>query len=327
MEKRVVFLFSGQGSQYAGMGKELFEQNPIFRRWMLHLDDITKTCYGESVLYQLYEKERHRGEVFDRLLYTHPAIFMVEYALAQTLIEQGVCPDLVVGSSLGAFVAAALAGILRVEDALSLVMKQALLFEAHCQPGRMLAILHNVSLYYQVPELTAKSELVAVNCLSHFVVAGTIENIQQIKDLLTTKGVICEILAVSYAFHSSLIDSVKPYFKNALAEISYQRPQISYFSALSCTERTIVPDEYFWDVVRKPIFFSRVIQALENSGYEQYIDAGLGGTLANFARRTFSATSQARCYTILSPFHQDVRNLASMLGIFASSRGENGKES
>src|SRR5689334_11416654 len=88
-EKKTVFLFSGQGSQYAGMGKELFQQDRIFRRWMLSLDELTRVGIGTSVLSLLYEQPASQSGAFDRTPYTHPAIFMVEYALARTLMEQG----------------------------------------------------------------------------------------------------------------------------------------------------------------------------------------------------------------------------------------------
>lgn len=320
-EKKTVFLFSGQGSQYAGMGKELFQQDRIFRRWMLSLDELTRVGIGTSVLSQLYEQPVPQSGAFDRTLYTHPAIFMVEYALARTLMEQGVIPDQVVGSSLGAFTAAALAGLISVEDALRLVMKQALLLESHCQPGRMLAIIDNVSLYYRLPELTAWSELAAVNCMTHFVVAGTVKHIQQIKELLTGKGILCEILAVSYAFHSSLIDAAEAGFKRALAEVRYQTPQLCYFSSLFRAERTILPADYLWDVVRKPMAFARAIQTLEQDGPANYIDAGLGGTLANFVKRVVPAASLSSCFTILSPFHQDMKNMYAVLELFSRSQG------
>jgi len=303
------------------MGKELFQQDRIFRRWMVSLDELARVDIGTSILSLLYEQPVPQSEVFDRTLHTHPAIFMVEYALARTLMEQGVVPDLVVGSSLGAFTAAALAGLLPVEDALRLVMKQALLLEAHCQPGRMLAIIDNVSLYYRLPELTAWSELAAVNGMTHFVVAGTVEHIQQLKKLLTGKGILCEILAVSYAFHSSLIDAAEVGFKRALAEVRYQTPQLCYFSALFRAERTILPADYLWDVIRKPMAFARVIQTLEQTGPATYIDAGLGGTLANFLKRIVPAASLSSCFTILSPFHQDMKNMNTVLELFSRSQG------
>lgn len=320
-EKKTVFLFSGQGSQYAEMGKELFQQDRIFRRWMLSLDELARVDIGPSVLSLLYEQPDPQSGASNRTLYTHPAIFMVEYALARTLMERGIVPDLVVGSSLGAFTAVALAGLVSVEDALRLVIKQALLLEAHCQPGRMLAIIDNVSLYYRLPELTTLSELAAVNCMTHFVVAGTVEHIQQIKQILTIRGILCEILSVSYAFHSSLINAAEVSFKQALADVRYQTPQLCYFSSLFRAEKTILPADYLWDVVRKPMAFARVIQALEQSGPAHYIDTGLGGTLANFLKRVVPAASLSSCFTILSPFHQDMKNMYAVLELFSRSQG------
>ncbi len=122
MNTRTVFLFSGQGSQYFQMGKELFTHNQIFRHWMLQLDSLVKTHYDISILHQLYEQDKNPREPFSRTLYTHPAIFMIEFALTKTLIEQQVFPDVLVGCSLGEFVAAAVSGMLKVEEALDLVI-------------------------------------------------------------------------------------------------------------------------------------------------------------------------------------------------------------
>src|SRR5215212_6073962 len=112
-----VFLFSGQGSQYFQMGRALFETNRTFRTWMTRLDDLARQCSGRSVLDTLYSDRYAKGDPFDRTLLSHQAIFMVEYSLAQTLIEAGVWPDLVLGASLGSFAAASVAEILAVEDA------------------------------------------------------------------------------------------------------------------------------------------------------------------------------------------------------------------
>ncbi|GCF07142.1 acyltransferase domain-containing protein [Dictyobacter arantiisoli] len=310
LSKTVVFLFSGQGSQYFQMGKELFAHNQIFRRWMLHLDSLVKTNASISVIQQLYAEDKNPSEPFKRTLYTHPAIFMVEFALAQTLIEQQVIPDVLVGYSLGEFVAATVAGMLKVEEALDLVIKQARLFETYCQPGTMLAILHHIDLYYQTPELSTLCELAAVNHDTHFVVSGKEAHIHKLKSFLTGKGILCEILPVSYAFHSAYINTIEPHYKRLLATTSYSPPQIPIFSSLSGKQIFNLSPEYFWEVVRKPMNFSQTIQTLEEDGPHQYVDVGPGGTLTNLTKRNQHLNALTQCYTILSPFHQDVKNTA-----------------
>src|SRR5262245_63688851 len=136
-----VFMFSGQGSQYFHMGRALYDDNDTFRDWMIRLDDIARGASGRSVIETLYSDAHGKGDPFDRTLLTHPAIFMVEYSLAQSLMRAGVWPDIVLGASLGSFAAAAVAGFIGVEDALTAVMRQATALEECCEPGGMIAVL------------------------------------------------------------------------------------------------------------------------------------------------------------------------------------------
>src|SRR5882672_995445 len=133
-------MFSGQGSQYLQMGRALFDDNRIFRDWMMRLDDFVRQSSGKSVIETLYSKRHKAGAMFDRTLLTHPAIFMVEYSLAQTLIRAGIVADMTLGASLGSFAAAAVAGFVKVEDALTAVIRQASVLEACCEPGGMIAV-------------------------------------------------------------------------------------------------------------------------------------------------------------------------------------------
>lgn len=186
MEKPIVFMFSGQGSQYFQMGKELFDQNPSFRRWMLQLDRISSSITGESVLEILYDPTKAKGDRFNQTKHTHPAIFMLEYALASTLIESGIRPAYVLGSSLGEFAAAAVAGILDAEQALTAVLKQAEVFESTCVPGGMLAVLAEPAVY-ENSILKNETELVGVNYHSHFVISGGMVQIQAAERFLREK--------------------------------------------------------------------------------------------------------------------------------------------
>jgi acyl transferase domain-containing protein len=118
-----VFMFPGQGSQFFRMGVPLFEGHRVFREWMTRLDDLAHALSGQRVVEAMHGSPM--SAVFDRTLLTHPAIFMVEYSLAQCLRHEGVEPDATLGASLGSFAAAAVSGHLDVEDALAAVVEQA----------------------------------------------------------------------------------------------------------------------------------------------------------------------------------------------------------
>src|SRR5689334_2107347 len=115
-------MFSGQGSQYFQMGCALFSQNPVFRSWMLRQDEIVRDLSGHSVIEMLYSQRNSKSDPFTRTMLTHPAIFMVEHSLAQSLIESGVVPDMTLGSSLGSLAAATISQCVSVEDALTAVV-------------------------------------------------------------------------------------------------------------------------------------------------------------------------------------------------------------
>src|SRR3569833_4107031 len=104
-------MFSGSGSHYYQMGKELFRQSPVFQQWMMRLDERVQTLIGESVVLELYESQKRISDDFERTAMPHPAIFMVEYALAQMLIASGVRPDCVLGTGAGEFVVAVVLGL------------------------------------------------------------------------------------------------------------------------------------------------------------------------------------------------------------------------
>ncbi len=312
-----VFLFSGQGSQYYHMGRDLFENHSVFRRWMFELDDIVRDVMGESVIDHLYDKQKRQSDLFNHILFSHPAIFMVEYSLAQAVLESGIKPDYLIGSSLGEFASSACANVLEVKDLLKAVLTQAECIETYCEKGSMCAIIHDAALYNSSPVLYENSELASINYESHFVVSGRKENISEIERYLKSNNIIYQSLPVSYGFHSSCIDPAATVYKGFLREKTYETPRIPFFSCQAGTSITDIPTDYLWRVVRHPIQFPKAIQELESGRNRIYIDLGPGGTLANFAKRNVAFDSTSECFAVMTQFNQDLKNLGKINRLFS----------
>ncbi|MGC2745064.1 MAG: acyltransferase domain-containing protein [Candidatus Angelobacter sp.] len=311
-DPEIVFMFSGQGSHYFQMGRELFEKNDTFHNWMVRLDDIPRQLSGKSVVEVLYSDLHGKADPFDRTLLTHPAIFMVEYSLAETLIEAGVYPDMVMGVSLGSFAAATVAGFIEVQDALSAVVRQAIAFEECCEPGGMTAVLADPALF--ADELfRGRCELAAINFSSHFVVSAKYAELAQIEAALDRRNIGYQRLPVSYPFHSQWIDNAKTPFESFMRSIPGKDGRLPLACCYHATILSGLSDGYFWNVARRPILFRETTARLEQQGPRRYIDVGPAGTLATFLKYTMPSNTRSAAHAILTPFGFDQKNLAAIL--------------
>ena len=304
-------MFSGQGSQYFQMGRKLYESNDTFRDWMVRLDDLALRSSGQSVIETLYADTRGKGESFDRTLLTHPAIFMVEYSLAQSLIRDGVIPDMVLGVSMGSFAAAAVAGCIDVEDALTAVVRQAIVLDEYSEPGGMTAVLADPSLFDE-QFLSAHSELAAVNFSSHFVVSARQSELAEIEAALKNRNVSHQRLPVSVPFHSLWIDKAQVPFRSFMRSIPHKQGRLPLMCCDQAAILSDLPEDYFWNVVRHPIRFREATARMEQQGAHRYIDAGPSGTLATFLKYGLPATTKSTVQAILTPFGADQKNLAAV---------------
>jgi trans-AT polyketide synthase/acyltransferase/oxidoreductase domain-containing protein len=308
--KPIVFMFSGQGSQYYHMGKALFQAEPCFREWMHRLDAVVEKISGVSVVAQLYHRDNRISDIFDRTRLTHPAIFMVEFALTRVLLERGIQPGVVLGSSLGEFAAAATAGIMDPEELLGLVVKQAEIFETYCPTGGMLTILHDPALYRETPLLFENSQLASINYASHFVVSGKNEGLRDIALFLKKHNIGFQLLPVSFAYHSSLIDAAAGPYLAHLDSKSFQPPSIPVISCMEGKLIDRVPPGYFWHIVRKPVVLP---QALENFGPPPdtiFLDLGPAGTMANLVKNNLN--HHPHCFTFMTPFGGELKKLGEL---------------
>jgi bacillaene synthase trans-acting acyltransferase len=305
-----VFMFSGQGSQYFHMGRALYDGNDTFRDWMVRLDDIARRSLGRSVIETLYSDAHSMGNTFDHTLLTHPAIFMVEYSLAQSLIHAGVWPDIVLGVSVGSFAAAAVGGFIGVEDALTAVIRQAIALEVHCEPGGMTTVLADPALFEE-DFLSGRSELAAVNFSTHFVISARRTELAEIEAALRKRKIDYQRLPVAIPFHSQWIDDAKAPFESFMRSIRRKQGRLP----LACCDQTAIlsdlSDDYFWNVVRRPIRFRETIARLERQGARRYIDVGPAGTLATLLKYMTPAT-RSTAHAILTPYGSDQKNLAAL---------------
>lgn len=309
---KTVFMFSGQGSQYFHMGKSLFQDNAVFRTHMTQLDEVVRHLTGQSVVETLYSPANKISMPFDRTLLTHPAIIMVEYALAHTLIDAGIVPDMVLGASLGSFTAACLAGALSINDTLAMAVAHARSLEQTCRAGGMIAILATPDMFGET-FLSQYSECAAVNFSSHFVVSAPDADCAMIEKELRQRDIAFQRIPVSFAFHSRWIESARSQFETQTAAIAVSKLHLPMMCCDHASLLTTLEPGHFWNVTRHPIRFSEAITRLETENGYRYIDVGPAGTLAVFLKYLLPSTTTSRVHSILTPYGQDTANLARLM--------------
>lgn len=318
MEQPIVFMFSGQGSQYYNMALRLYEAEPEFREKLKKMDELAIDRLGQSVLEKLYDPSKRFGDAFVRTRWSHPAIFMVEVALAEMLRSRGFTPSAVIGTSLGEYAAAAIAGVLSIEDLLELVIQQALLLEEHSPPGNMIAILSEPSLYHKVPELSQHSELAAINYNTHFVISCSSEVLPVIESALRKLDVTYQTLPVSYGFHSTGIDGIEKPFLELLHTKKFLEPSVKLYSCVSGTLMEDISGSYLWNAVRKPIRFPEALTLLQKKAPQAlFLDLGQNGTLASFLKHIISPENvEKTTISFVTPFHQEIKQLELISRIY-----------
>nr|AAS47559.1 putative acyltransferase [symbiont bacterium of Paederus fuscipes] len=309
----VVWMFSGQGSQYFQMGRQLYEQDETFHAWMKSLDDNVRDYIGQSLLDIIYDTGHERSLPFDRLIHTHPALFMVQYALAKSLLARGLpAPDFLIGASLGEFIAISLAGDTHVENILFNLIKQARLFDEYCNAGAMLLVIDHIDTFSTTPAFSKDCELAGINFDHCFVVSGPRTGILQTRKSLTKQNIACQLLPVSIAFHSSWMDEVHEIFIQQFPEQICRRLHTPVIScALPVPEQlTRFSSTYWWHVIRQPIAFHLAINTFHQSSPNAvYLDLGPAGNMAAATKYNLPSSIHYRILPTMTPFGRDLENI------------------
>ena len=309
-------MFSGQGSQYYHMGSGLFNTECAFRQHMYQLDEIVRSIQGISVIEELYNPGKKLSDPFLSLKLTHPAIFMTGYSLVKELELQGITPDYLLGCSLGEFIAATVSGVLDKEDAIRLIIRQAEAIENNCSGGRLLAVLADPVVYHSNPVIRDNSFIAAHYAPSQFVIAGETHQLDLVKHFMKATDILHQELMVSHGFHSPIIDPAEKEYISFLNDQVFRLPGIPMISGLSGERLSQLPENYFWNIVREPISYSKAIATIENSlGQKEeliYIDIGAAGSLANLIKYNISGGSVSRGFQIMTPFRQEIKKLEEL---------------
>lgn len=312
-DRKIVFMLSGLGSHYYMMGRELFAFQPRFRRWMLFLDETVNAILGKSVISCLYDRSKRKGDYFDNTLQANLSILIIEYALAMTLIDSDIEPDILLGSSFGEIVAYAISRVLTLEDIIRLTIRMTQLLESRCQEGGMLAVLGSPSLYHDIPLVYENSELASVSFHSHFILSGENNKLRMLEKYFSDSKVDCFKLPVTIAFHSKMIDPIAEQFIEYLKKLNYHKPTVPVVSCCDGEMISEISAEHVWRIIRRPILFQHAIRRLENHARlnhreHLYLDIGPSGTLANYANYILSDSGKSTVQAIITPHGNELNN-------------------
>ncbi|MFC9700769.1 SDR family NAD(P)-dependent oxidoreductase [Streptomyces sp. NPDC056943] len=279
---RVAFLFSGQGAQYFGMGRELYETEPVFSAVFDACDRALAPHLGDSLLNLVFYGDD--PTVVNQTRITQPALVALELALAALWESWGVKAVAVMGHSVGEIAAAVHAGVMSLDDGMTLIAHRARLMQS-TEPGGMLSVPEDPETVAAWAE-EAGVDVAAVNGPQSVVVAGPSDRLDALAERLRNQGVRCRPLTVSHAFHSRLMDPVLDEFRQALAGLEFGAPKLPVIANVTGTEAgpdTFTP-AYFADHIRRPVRFVEGARALSGLDVDVLLEVGPDRTLVNLVR-------------------------------------------
>jgi acyl transferase domain-containing protein/acyl carrier protein len=288
---KIAFLFTGQGSQSVGMARQLYDSQPTFRAVLDRCNEILLPYLNKPLLEVLYPPDGSSADV-DQTAYTQPALFAVEYALAQVWLSWGVQPSVVMGHSVGEYVAACIAGVFSLEDGLKLIAHRARLMQALPPDGEMVSLLASPQQVKPLLQAHAdKVAIAAINAPQSVVISGKKEVVRSLCQTLETQGIKHKALTVSHAFHSPLMEPMLAQFEQVARQINYSAPKLKLISNVTgkLASSEITTAEYWCRHVRQPVLFAQGMETLYQQGYRVLLEVGAKPILLGMGRQCWQS--------------------------------------
>ncbi|MEH2121093.1 type I polyketide synthase [Nostoc sp.] len=318
----VVFMFSGQGAQYVNMARELYEVEPTFKKYVDTCTQILQPLLNLDIHHILFPQEKYTEAVSVQLqqtAITQSALFVIEYALAQLWMEWGVRPEAMIGHSIGEYVAATIAGVFSLEDALAVVAKRGELMQ-QLPNGSMLAIKlpeKDVQSFLDVHMSDGTSvQIAAINSPSSCVVSGFREAIASLQNQLSSLGIECRLLHTSHAFHSVMMKPILESFVQALKKVKLNPPRIRFISNVTgtwITDEQATNSNYWGQHLRQTVKFSSGISQLLEQFEGVFLEVGPGRTLSTLTTQNLKPEAKQLVLTSLRHAKEEESDVAWLL--------------
>jgi acyl transferase domain-containing protein len=291
-ERPVMFMFPGQGNQYVRMGQQLYQRYPVFKEAVDECATLLLPEIGRDIRDILYpENAEEAALLIDRTVITQPSIFVISYAQSCLLRSWGIEPEFLIGHSVGEYVAATLAGIFTLKDALKAVAYRAKLIQ-ELPGGAMCAIL--LSEKDLLPLLKSTTSVGVINYPGLCVASGPFEDIEALETVLSEKRIFNKRIPTSHAFHSAMMDSILDKYRTLFQDIYLRIPRIPIISTVTgklLTDSEATSPDYWVNHVRKTVRFSDAVASALEIRPMLFVEVGPGQSLESSVKRQLNADS------------------------------------